>query len=68
MCAQVPLSPDGVDDMHDCTGTEGEGGSDRGGESRSEDVMNEELGLCYDGLGYETRSDIRQHNQLRHGI
>lgn len=62
------MSPEVVDDMHAFTGTESAGASDQGSGSGSEDVMNEELGVCYDGLGYETRCDMRRHNQLRHGI
>jgi hypothetical protein len=62
------VSPELVDDMHAFTGTESAVASDQDSGSGSEDVMNEELGMCYDGLGYETRCDMRRHNQLRHGI
>jgi len=73
VCGQVQVSPvanDANDAMHARTGTEGEGegaGSDESNAS-SEGVMNEELGVCHDGLGYEKRFELRQCKRMQRGI
>ena len=59
------LTPDPELDRLSCTGTDSERGDsgDEGGE-----VMNEQLGVTYDTLGYETRGNARRHNTRCHGI
>ena len=56
----MQVSPVANDNMHARTGTEGEGegaGSDES-DASSEGVMNEELGVCHDSMGYEKRFEL----------
>jgi|AntRauMFilla1563_2_1112583.scaffolds.fasta_scaffold149666_2 hypothetical protein len=66
--------------MHSRTGNAGAGGEVRGDGGQSDlselsesdascdSTMNEELGMCYDGLGYAKRFELRQCKRMERGI
>ena len=62
------MSPVANDDMHARTGTEGEGACSDESDASSEGVMNEELGVCHDTMGYEKRFELRQCKRMQRGI
>jgi hypothetical protein len=68
------VSPVAGDDMLARAGTKSEGdcsyGSDDSDASyvSSDGVMNEDLGVCHDSLGYEKRFELRQSKRMQRHI